>query len=131
MGQHAAARFDYRTHRPRPEVAPPWSGPPGELGDEHRTDCLLRHDARVGDDEELRKLAQRLCEVDGMVGVLLGGSRARGEHMPESDFDLGLYYRGPLDIDALQDLARAVAGPEARVTRPGDCAAVLGLASLG
>ena len=71
------------------------------------------------DDEALRRLGQRLIEVDGVVGVLLGGSRARGEHTPESDFDLGLYYRPPLDIDALQDLAREVAGPEASVTRPG------------
>ena len=55
-----------------------------------------------------------------MVGVLLCGSRARGEHTPESDFDLGLYYRPPLDIDALQDLARDIAGPEASVTRPGE-----------
>ncbi|MHB1475698.1 MAG: nucleotidyltransferase family protein, partial [Dermatophilaceae bacterium] len=70
------------------------------------------------DDEELRKLGQRLCEVHGVVGVLLGGSRARGEHTPESDFDLGLCYRPPLDIDALQDLARDVAGAEASVTRP-------------
>ena len=72
------------------------------------------------DDEELRNLAQRLCEVGGVVGVLLGGSRARGEHTLESDFDLGLYYRPPLDIDGLQDLARDVAGPEASVTRPGE-----------
>ena len=55
-----------------------------------------------------------------MVGVLLGGSRARGEHTPESDFDLGLYYRPPLDIDALQGLARDVDGPEASVTLPGE-----------
>ncbi len=74
---------------------------------------------RVIDDEALRTLGQRLTEVDGVVGVLLGGSRARGEHTPESDFDLGLYYRPQLDIDALQELARDVAGPEASVTRPG------------
>jgi hypothetical protein len=74
----------------------------------------------VVDDKELRKLGQRLCEVDGVVGVLLGGSRARGEHTPESDFDLGLYYRPPLDIDALEDLARDVAGPGSSVTRPGE-----------
>ena len=55
---------------------------------------------RVIDDEALRTLGQRLIEVDGMVGVLLGGSRTRGEHTPESDFDLGLYYRPQLDIDA-------------------------------
>lgn len=80
----------------------------------------VRHDVRVIDDEELRKLAHRLCAVDGMIGVMLGGSRARGEHTPESDFDLGLYYRPPLDIDALQDLACVVAGPEASVTPPGE-----------
>ena len=80
----------------------------------------VRHDVRVIDDGELRKLAQRLCEVDGMIEVVLGGSRARGEHTQESDFDLGLYYRPRLDIDALQDLARDVAGPEARVSRPGE-----------
>jgi predicted nucleotidyltransferase len=80
----------------------------------------VRHDVQVIEDEELTKLAQRLCEVDGVVGVLLGGSRARGEHTPESDFDLGLYYRLPLDIDGLQELARDVAGPEATITRPGE-----------
>jgi Nucleotidyltransferase domain len=81
---------------------------------------LVRHDVRVVDVEELRTLGRRLCEVDGVVAVLLGGSRARGEYTPESDFDLGLYYRPPLDIDALADLARDVAGPEASVTRPGE-----------
>ena len=72
------------------------------------------------EDEELRRLAQRLCEVDGMIGVLLGGSRARGDHTKESDYDLGLYYRPPLDVDALQDLARILDGPGASVTRPGE-----------
>jgi Nucleotidyltransferase domain len=75
---------------------------------------------RVIDDEALRTLGQRLVEVDGVVGVLLGGSRAREEHTRESDFDLGLYYRPPLDIEALEDLARDVAGPKASVTRPGE-----------
>jgi hypothetical protein len=54
------------------------------------------------------------------VAVTLGGSRARGEHTPASDVDLGLYYRPPLDTGALGDLARAVAGPDAAVTRPGE-----------
>lgn len=81
---------------------------------------LVRHDVGVVDEAELRTLGQRLCEVDGMVAVLLGGSRARGEHTPESDFDLGLYYRPPLDIDSLRDLAREVAGSEASVTLPGE-----------
>ena len=70
--------------------------------------------------EELHALAARLAGVDGVVGVLLGGSRARGEHTPESDVDLGLYYRPPLDVAALGELARQVAGADAAVTEPGD-----------
>jgi hypothetical protein len=54
-----------------------------------------------------------------MVGVVLGGSRARGTHAPDSDTDLGLYYRGTLDIQRLGDLARAFAGPDAHVTELG------------
>ncbi|MEU4775255.1 nucleotidyltransferase domain-containing protein [Micromonospora sp. NPDC023644] len=38
-------------------------------------------------------LADRLCTVGGVVAVALGGSRARGEHRPDSDWDLGLYTR--------------------------------------
>jgi hypothetical protein len=71
-------------------------------------------DARLGD------VAQRLAGVPGIVGVVLGGSRARGAHAPESDYDLGLYYRGALDIDRLNALARDLAGPAAQVTRPGE-----------
>jgi len=61
-------------------------------------------------------MARRLCDVPGVVGVLLGGSRARGEHRPDSDWDLGVYYREPLDLDAL----RAAAGPEVGVAGPGE-----------
>ncbi|MEV6597299.1 nucleotidyltransferase domain-containing protein [Actinoplanes sp. NPDC051346] len=71
-------------------------------------------------DARLRELAARLVAVPGVVGVLLGGSRARGTHTPDSDTDLGLYYRPPLDVDALNALARQVAGPSARVTAPGE-----------
>ncbi len=35
--------------------------------------------------EQLRELAERPTGVPGVVGVLLGGSRARGEHTPDSD----------------------------------------------
>jgi predicted nucleotidyltransferase len=48
-------------------------------------------------DEYLTRLADRLTSVPGVVAVLLGGSRARGDQVPESDVDLGLYYRAPLD----------------------------------
>jgi hypothetical protein len=39
---------------------------------------LVRHDVRVIDDEALRKLGQRLIEVDGVVGVLLRVAHGRG-----------------------------------------------------
>lgn len=64
-------------------------------------------------------MAARLVEVGGVRAVLLGGSRARGDHRPNSDTDLGLYYRPPLDIDALRVLARSVGGPGAAVSEPG------------
>jgi hypothetical protein len=44
------------------------------------------------DDEQLTDPARRLVEVPAIVAVLLGDSRARGDHLPESDVDLGLYY---------------------------------------
>ncbi|WP_405497803.1 nucleotidyltransferase domain-containing protein [Streptomyces sp. NBC_00096] len=60
-------------------------------------------------------MAVRLAEVPGVRGVMLGGSRARGEHRPESDWDLGVYYRGDLDLAALG----ALAGPDVEVAGPG------------
>ncbi|MGW2249539.1 nucleotidyltransferase domain-containing protein [Kitasatospora sp. NPDC001660] len=66
--------------------------------------------------EIIAAMAERLVGVPGVVGVALGGSRARGEHRPESDWDLGVYYRGPLDLAAL----RSLAGPDVEVAGPGD-----------
>jgi Nucleotidyltransferase domain len=83
------------------------------------------------DDGELTALAERLVEVPGVVAVALGGSRARGDHTPDSDVDLGLYYRPPLDCTALGRLASSIGtpagtplgtslgGPRAEVTEPG------------
>ncbi|MFD0573786.1 nucleotidyltransferase domain-containing protein [Kitasatospora gansuensis] len=63
----------------------------------------------------MQETADRLALAPGVVGVLLGGSRARGEHRPDSDWDLGIYYRGELDLAAL----RTLAGPSVEVTAPG------------
>ena len=71
------------------------------------------------EEQRLADLATRMAEVPGVIGVVLGGSRARGEHSEDSDVDLGLYYRPPLDVAALGALAREVAGLGAEVTQPG------------
>ena len=72
------------------------------------------------EDGALVDLAARLVEIPGVTGVLLGGSRARGDHTPESDVDLGLYIDRDLDVAALGTLAREVAGPDATVTQRGE-----------
>jgi hypothetical protein len=78
------------------------------------------NDGPVLSDARLRDLAEELAEVGGIDAVVLGGSRARGQHTAASDVDVGLYYRPPLDVRALQALANQVAGADARVTAPGE-----------
>ncbi len=70
-------------------------------------------------DAALHDLAHQLVTVPGVVGVMLGGSRARGSHTAESDVDLGIYYRTDLDVEALGRLARAVADDTASVSQRG------------
>lgn len=63
-----------------------------------------------GEDAFREKVARRLAEVGGVLGVVLGGSRARGTHGSDSDYDFGVYYRDEdaLDLDALTETARAL-----------------------
>ncbi|MFJ5925078.1 DNA polymerase subunit beta [Kitasatospora sp. NPDC092948] len=69
---------------------------------------------------ELGRIAARLAGIGGIVGVCLGGSRARGAHVDGSDYDLGLYYRaGELDTAALRALAAELCGHPVEVTEPG------------
>jgi predicted nucleotidyltransferase len=57
--------------------------------------------------EVVGALATELAGVPGVAAVVLGGSRAASTHRPDSDWDLGIYYRGsqravdPSDIRAL------------------------------
>ncbi|MCQ0025451.1 nucleotidyltransferase domain-containing protein [Streptomyces somaliensis DSM 40738] len=69
--------------------------------------------------DRLAEIAGRLTDVGGVVGVCLGGSRAKGTDRPDSDFDLGLYYRPPLDTAALRLLASELTGESVEVTEPG------------
>ncbi|MGH3488682.1 MAG: nucleotidyltransferase family protein [Actinopolymorphaceae bacterium] len=66
-----------------------------------------------------REHAGRLIDVDGIVGVMVGGSHARGTADAGSDLDLGLYYREPLDLDALRALASETVGRTTGVAGPG------------
>lgn len=46
--------------------------------------------------------ADEVSALPGVVAVSLGGSRARGEHRPDSDWDFALYYRGSFDPDVVR-----------------------------
>lgn len=50
-------------------------------------------------------LVQRLARLDGVRGVLLGGSRAQGGAEPDSDYDLYVYQDRPIDLAARRALA--------------------------
>ncbi|MEU0336744.1 nucleotidyltransferase domain-containing protein [Streptomyces sp. NPDC006193] len=69
--------------------------------------------------DRLLEIAPRLAQADGVVAVSLGGSRAKGTHDPDSDYDLGLYYRPPLDTAALRRPAAELTGGPVDVTEPG------------
>jgi hypothetical protein len=49
------------------------------------------------------ELVTVLAAMPGAVAVVLGGSHALGVADDASDWDLGLYYRGELDLTPLQD----------------------------
>jgi predicted nucleotidyltransferase len=63
--------------------------------------------------------AARLLEIDGVVGVMLGGSHARGAADQHSDVDLGVYYRGRLDVEAMGESASDLVGRPTDVAGPG------------
>ena len=48
-------------------------------------------------------VADRLGGLPGVRAVTLGGSRAAGNHRPDSDWDFSVYYRGHFDPQALRD----------------------------
>jgi hypothetical protein len=72
-------------------------------------------------DPMLAHIVPRLAEVPGIVGVALGGSRARGTANAASDYDIGLYYGPdqPLDTECLLNVVRdLVDDPSAAAMTP-------------
>jgi predicted nucleotidyltransferase len=49
-------------------------------------------------------VADRLAELPHVEAVSLGGSRARGTHRPDSDWDFAIYYRAQFEPQALRDI---------------------------
>lgn len=62
----------------------------------------------TGDDEVMDDrgfvdwISAELAALPGVVAVALGGSRARGGHVANSDWDLAVYYRQRFEPDALR-----------------------------
>jgi hypothetical protein len=61
------------------------------------------------------EIGERLAAIPHVVAVVLGGSRASGTHRPDSDWDFGIYYDGPLDPDDVRAL-----GYPGQVFAPGE-----------
>ena len=55
----------------------------------------------------IQKIVDEVKQVDGVMAIVLGGSRARGTHTSSSDIDLGIYYHAdsPLDLNELSRVA--------------------------
>lgn len=57
----------------------------------------------------LQRIVLALQDLPGIEAIVLGGSRARGVHRPDSDVDVGLYYDAArLDLPALEAVAQAL-----------------------
>jgi|ERR1044072_2940252 hypothetical protein len=56
--------------------------------------------------QSLAELVDVLAAMPGTVAVVLGGSRATRSDDEKSDWDLGVYYRGEIDLTALSSLGK-------------------------
>jgi hypothetical protein len=59
----------------------------------------------------LNAIAEALAKVSNVVAVVLGGSYARGFARPDSDIDIGIYYRqaSPCSVDQVRLIAERIA----------------------
>ena len=56
------------------------------------------------DDEFLAEVIRACRLVPNAEAVGLGGSRARGDNRPDSDWDVSVYYRGDIDVSVFEQL---------------------------
>jgi hypothetical protein len=69
--------------------------------------------------DDLDVMAEQLVAVAGVVGVTLGGSRARGDATATSDVDVGIYYDNEPDLETLARIASTWCGRDIEVAAPG------------
>lgn len=69
----------------------------------------------AGKAQTLDDIVSRLRTIPNLVAVVLGGSYARGFARPESDIDIGLYYReaSPFLINQVRSIAESISVPGA------------------
>ena len=56
------------------------------------------------DDEFIASVVEGCQRIPNAEAVNLGGSRARGDHRPDSDWDFAVYYRGAIDVSPFEAL---------------------------
>lgn len=64
--------------------------------------------------DPVARLCVTLGTIAGVEAITLGGSRAAGTAGARSDWDVGVYYRGTLDLSALGDYPAALSQSGAR-----------------
>jgi len=62
----------------------------------------------MGIENVLNKIVEELKDIPGVIGVVLGGARARGNSLETSDIDIGIYYDEYLGFNT-EDLSVAAA----------------------
>jgi predicted nucleotidyltransferase len=81
---------------------------------------LAWHDMSVTDDEFIETVLAACRRLPNAEAVNLGGSRARGDFRPDSDWDFAVYYRGEIDPRPFEEL-----GWPGRVFHPFDWGQVM------
>ena len=63
--------------------------------------------------QSLEAIAGQLQKIPNVVAVVLGGSYARGFARPDSDIDIGLYYRetSPFPVERVRPIAESICVP--------------------